>query len=107
MRSGPNVPIFDGDRLTPQCVRACQQIFSAAFIAHVELSRDDDALKNELCEPVSLPNTPMDWLTMSIVEQRNQMRWFTEPELMEWLNASRLNAIRELFVPLMGRPRIR
>ena len=105
--SRPNIPVFDSDRVNRKRARSCQQVFSAAFIAHVELSYDDDALKNELCEPVHLPHVPMDWLTMTIVEQRNQARWFAEPGLMEWLDASRLNAIRELFAPVMGRPRIR
>lgn len=107
LTGGPDTAVFDGERLTPQCVRACQQVFSAAFIAHVELSYDDDAVKNALCEPVPLPNRPRDWLIMSMIEQRNQVRWFSEPALMDWLDTSRLNAIRELFAPVMSRPRIR
>ncbi|KDE99815.1 hypothetical protein Y900_012940 [Mycolicibacterium aromaticivorans JS19b1 = JCM 16368] len=104
---GPTSTTFTGPTLTPQCVRACQQIFSAAFIAHVELSYDDDATKNALCEPVHLPGVPLDWLTMSVIEHRNQINWFAEPELMEWLHSSRLNAIRAMMAPVMERPRVR
>ncbi|AKK30958.1 hypothetical protein AB431_28940 [Mycobacterium sp. EPa45] len=104
---GPTSTIFSGATLTPQCVRACQQVFSAAFIAHVELTYDDDATKNALCEPIHLPGEPLDWLTMSEIEYRNQITWFAEPELMEWLHSSRLNAIRAMMAPVMERPRVR
>ncbi len=104
---GPTRTIFSGSTLTPQCVRACQQVFSAAFIAHVELSYDDDATKNALCEPIHLPGTPIDWLTMSVIEYRNQITWFADPDLMEWLHTSRLNAIRAMMAPVMERPRVR
>ena len=36
------VPVFDRDSITLQTVRACQQVFSAAFIAHVEAAYGDD-----------------------------------------------------------------
>src|SRR4029453_12572416 len=32
----PSVPVFDGDRITLQSLRGCQQVFSSALIAHVE-----------------------------------------------------------------------
>lgn len=104
---GPTSTIFAGPTLTPQCVRACQQVFSAAFIAHVEVSYGDDATKNALCEPIHLPGKPLDWLTMSLIEYRNQIRWFAEPELMEWLHSARLNAVRAMMAPVMERPRVR
>ncbi|KAA0109786.1 NAD(P)-binding protein [Mycolicibacterium sp. P1-5] len=105
---GPSTTIFSGSALTPQCVRACQQVFSAAFIAHVELTYDDDVTKNALCEPIHLPGEPLDWLTMSVIEYRNQINWFAEPQLMEWLHSSRLNAIGAMMAPVMERrPRIR
>jgi NAD(P)-binding Rossmann-like domain len=105
--SKPTSPVFSGATLTPQCVRACQQVFSAAFIAHVELSFPDDTTKNALCEPIHVPNIPMDWLTMSAIEHRNQIAWFSDPDLMEWLDSARLNAIRAMMAPVMARPRVR
>ena len=48
----PEVPVFDGDHMTLQTVRTCQQVFSAAFIAHVEAAYTDDDLKNELCHVI-------------------------------------------------------
>ena len=105
--SEPPSPIFTSDTVTPQCVRACQQVFSAAFVAHAEVTYDDDATKNAVCEPIHLPSTPLDWLTMSVIEHRNQITWFADPDLMEWLDSARLNAIRAMTAPVMGRPRIR
>ena len=45
----PIQPIFNGERITLQTVRFCQQVFSAAFTARVELSPIEEATKNELC----------------------------------------------------------
>ena len=45
-----------GQSITLQSVRACQQVFSAAFVAHVESSYEGESLKNELCTPVPHPD---------------------------------------------------
>ncbi|HAT58564.1 MAG TPA: hypothetical protein DCS79_07150, partial [Gammaproteobacteria bacterium] len=44
--------IFAGNTITPQMVRPYQPVFSAAFIAHVEISYADDDTKNRFCAPV-------------------------------------------------------
>ena len=36
-------PIFAGDVITPQTVRSYQPVFSAAFIAHIELAYPEEA----------------------------------------------------------------
>jgi hypothetical protein len=38
------------------------------------------------------PTKPLDWITMTIEFNHNQLRWFDDPELMSWLNGARLNA---------------
>jgi hypothetical protein len=103
----PAVDVFDGDRITLQSVRGCQQVFSAGLIAHLEVTRGDDAARNELCGPVPHPNTDVDWLTMTLAEHRNEMRWLADAELLDWLAASRLNLLREMFAPMLARPRSR
>lgn len=103
----PAVDVFDGDRLVLQSVRGCQQVFSAGLIAHLELRGADDAANNALCRPVPHPNTDVDWLAMTLAEQRNELRWLAEPELMDWLATSRLNLLREMFAPMLARPRSR
>ena len=92
----PGVPVFGRDSMTLQTVRACQQVFSAAFIAHVEAAYDNDAIKNDLCEPAPHPDTDLDWLTMTHANNRNTMRWLDDQGLMTWLDNSRLDLLGHL-----------
>ncbi|MBM4383376.1 MAG: NAD(P)-binding protein [Deltaproteobacteria bacterium] len=87
----PVAPVFAGDRITLQTVRACQQVFSAAFIAHVEAAYSDEALKNELCTVVPHPNTDMDYLRVTLANALNDSRWSQDAGLSAWLLRSRLN----------------
>ncbi len=45
------VPVWAGERITPQWVRSFGTVFSAALIAHVEATFADDAEKNALPPP--------------------------------------------------------
>ena len=87
----PERPVFDGDRITLQPVRTCQQVFSAAFIAHVATAYDDEAEQNELCTVVSHPDTDVDYLRVTLRSSLNGVRWRQDAELSRWLDASRLN----------------
>ncbi|MGP4054387.1 NAD(P)/FAD-dependent oxidoreductase [Mycobacterium sp. 4D054] len=104
----PSVPVFDGDHITLQSVRSCQQVFSSAFIAHVEAAYPDDATRNELCVPVPHPDAPIDWLRHTLADNAAQLRWLHDQDLMEWLKSARLNAARDLF-PVFppGKERVR
>lgn len=103
----PSVPVFDGDRVVLQSVRGCQQVFSAAFIAHVEAAFDDDEVRNDLCVPIPHPDAPIDWLRILLSDNRAQLRWLQEPELMDWLSAARLNVLRDAFPLFPDKPRVR
>ena len=103
----PAQPVFDGDHMTLQAVRGCQQVFSAAFTAHVELAYDDDAVKNELCAPIPHPDSDLDWLRLTHSDLRNQQRWLYDVELTDWLAAARLNVLAEILPPLSHKPRVR
>lgn len=92
----PAIDVFDGDRITLQPVRSCQPAFSAAVIAHVEVSKSADAERNSYCRPVPHPGVPRDWLAMMITFNDNQLQWFTDAEMLEWLNRSRLNVVSHL-----------
>jgi hypothetical protein len=96
----PATTVFDGDRITLQSVRGCQQVFSAAFIAHVEATYDGDAVKNDLCVPVEHPNSDLDWLRLTDGDLRNQGRWLDDAELMDWLSSIRLNVLADMVPPL-------
>ena len=97
---GPVQPVFQGDRIVPQYLRRCSPTFSAAFIAHLEATIDDDAMKNALTEPVLVPRVPLDWLRMHLQTARNQAAWAPHAELQQWLRRSRLEAYAGLFARL-------
>ena len=88
--------IFEGNTITPQMVRPYQPVFSAAFIAHVEISYADDDTKNRFCAPVPLPNHDTDFLRFTAVSLANQYQWNTEPELRSWIAGNRLDGPSKL-----------
>lgn len=92
----PPTPVYSPGAITLQSVRTCQPAFSAAVIAHVEAMDADDDVKNDYCRPVPHPTVPLDWLTMSLAFNHNQLTWFADPAMMHWLNRVRLNAVSHM-----------
>ena len=92
----PAVPVFNGNKITPQFVRAFQPTFSAAFIAYVEANYGDDAEKNQLCGVIPLPDAPITWLSMQGANMANQFRWGRDKELSKWILKSRLDGFTAL-----------
>lgn len=107
----PATQIFEDGSITLQSVRGCQQIFSAALIAHIEAAYRDDAIKNELCVPLPHPDSDVDWLRLALADYTNQLRWFDDPDLMSWLSAARLDLFDHLIGQLLpsatAKPRVR
>lgn len=94
----PMVKVFNGNRITLQTVRMCQQVYSAGFIGNVECNvHADEARKNELTQPVPLPYTDADYLRCAIANSLNMAVWLTEPAVVKWINASRI----DLFSPYL------
>ncbi|MEM7438269.1 MAG: NAD(P)/FAD-dependent oxidoreductase [Pseudomonadota bacterium] len=89
-------PIFADDLITPQMVRSYQPIFSAAFIAHIEATRADDAEKNRLCGVVPLPNHDTDFIRFTSAFMLNQYNWSQEEDLRQWLLENRLDGFSKL-----------
>jgi len=87
------VPVWSGDRITPQWLRTFGTVFSASLIAHVEATMGDDAEKNALCTPIVPPTLATDWLRMLEVSMKTQQRWSRHPQLQQWLAESRLNSM--------------
>jgi hypothetical protein len=87
----PPVPVFAGDRITLQSVRTCQQVLSAAIIAHAEAAYDDEERKNELCTPIPHPDSDIDWLRTTLANTINVTRWAADPGMGAWLANARLN----------------
>jgi len=107
----PATPIFDAGRITLQSVRGCQQVFSAALVAHVEATYPDDTVKNQLCVPLPHPDTDLDWLRITQAYYRNQLHWLDDPDLTAWLSATRLDIFGHLMGSLLAsasaKPRVR
>jgi hypothetical protein len=87
----PAIPIFDGNLITPQLVRAPQPAFSAALIAYVEANYEDDAKKNQLCGTVPFPHTIDQYPACNIANMMNQMAWMQDAKLGKWIRDSRLD----------------
>jgi hypothetical protein len=99
------VPVFDGDHISLQTVRTCQPAFSAAVIGHVEASYRDDDTRNAFCNPVPYPHEPTDWLRMMLTFNRNQLQWFSDPDMMAWVDAARLNVLHHVSAAVSERAR--
>ena len=83
------VPVWGSKEITLQCV-ATGPIFGAAVAGYVEATREDDAQKNRLCPPHSLPNTTTDWPTTILQGAQGSQALATEPDVMRWSNATSL-----------------
>jgi putative NAD(P)-binding protein len=97
--------VFTDGQISLQTVRTCQPAFSAAVIAHVEATHPDDDTKNTFCGPVPYPRVPTDWLRMMLAFNKNQVRWFSDPEMMAWVDAARLNVLHHVTAAVSERAR--
>jgi hypothetical protein len=88
------VPVFGEGTITLQPVLTCQQVYSAAFIAHVEARAISDDAKNELAVPVPHPDSETDFLHTWLASYRNEARWSRDPEIMQWRYETRLAGFR-------------
>ena len=85
----PLVPVWRPERITLQCV-ATGPIFGAAIAGYVEATREDDAEKNRLCPPHSLPDTPADWPRTIVQGAQGSQALAMEPDVMRWSHATDL-----------------
>ncbi|BBZ21578.1 hypothetical protein MGAD_59130 [Mycolicibacterium gadium] len=97
--------MFTDEGIALQAVRTCQPAFSAAVIGHVEATYPDDETKNAYCNPVPYPSDPIDWLRMMLAFNKNQLQWFTDPDMMAWVDASRLNVLHHVSAGVSERAR--
>lgn len=47
-----------------------------------------------LCPPNPYPSAAVDWISATAISERAQAAWFETPDLMAWLERSRLNVAR-------------
>ena len=89
-------PIFNGEMITLQTVRFCQQVFSAAFIAHVELMNKSEEEKNSICTVVPHPDSADDFFRVNLAAAINSFNWSQDQDITSWLNSSRLDGLSKL-----------
>ncbi len=85
----PVRPIFQDADLTLQSVSMCQQVWSAAVIAHIAGLPGSDEAKNAMCRIVPHPEVPRDLVTCMRDTLLNLVDW--TPRMGRWLFGSRLN----------------
>jgi hypothetical protein len=93
----PATPIFSDQGLTLQSVRTCQQVFSAAFIAHLEATNNNNAEKNALSHVVPHPDSQLDFLRCALINDLNGANWAADPALTAWLHSARLDGFSRDF----------
>ena len=49
-----------------------------------------------LCRPNAWPQTPFDWIRHILTGMKTEMAWQGEPDILAWLEASRLNLVKGL-----------
>jgi hypothetical protein len=92
LRTKPARPVFSDGLITLQQIRACQPVFSAALTGYIEATRGDDARKNLICPANQYPDAAADWVPLTLVAQRAEIIWATDPDVAAWMQRSRLNA---------------
>ena len=92
LRTRPARPVFAGDLITLQQLRACQPVFSAALAGYVEATQDGDARKNQICPANRYPEAAVDWIGVTCTAQRAELIWATDPGVAPWMQQARLNA---------------
>jgi hypothetical protein len=96
LRDSPPRPIFEEDAITLQAVTRFSASLSAGLAGFVEASGRSTAEKNRLCRPNPWPQTPFDWIRHLLIGTRNEIEWRDAPDLLAWVEGSRLNLMRGL-----------
>ena len=96
LSDNPPKPIFADDNILLQPVTRVSISLSAGLIGFVEASERSKAEKNRLCRPNAWPHTPFDWIRHVLTGMRTEMEWQGAPDVLAWVEASRLNLVKGL-----------
>lgn len=94
LQNPPMVPIWGGDRIRLQTIRAGFPCFNAALAGFVEATRDDDRQRNRLCPPNVYSNSLREWAEMQVRGARASALFGAEPDIAAWANSCALNPSR-------------
>ena len=78
------IPIWGAQAITVQPTRAGLPCFGAALVGYVEATVDDDDVKNRLCPPSPLPNSPADWVAMQVDGMGASRALAVNPDARAW-----------------------
>lgn len=84
-------PVFQGNCIHVQLLRAPLVTLSAAVTAYVEIHGEDDARKNAMCTPVPMPHTVGGYALATQLSMTNQFAWSQNKALRQWMRGSRLD----------------
>ena len=96
LSDNPPTPVFADGTIVLQPITRVSLSLSAGLIAFVEASERSTAEKNRLCRSNTWPNTPFDWIRHILAGLRTEMEWQGAPDVLEWVEASRLNLVKGL-----------
>jgi hypothetical protein len=88
--------IFTDNSIVLQPITRVSLSLSAGLIGFVETSGRSAIEKNQLCRPNAWPHTPFDWIRHLLTGMRTEMEWQGAPDVLAWLEASRLNLVKGL-----------
>ena len=93
-------PVFEGDRISIQLLRAPLVTLSAALTAYVEVHGGDEAHKNLLCAPIPFPNDLAGYARTTHAGLMNQFQWSQDKALRQWMRQSRLDIFGKMVAEL-------
>ena len=93
-------PVFQGDRILIQLLRAPLVTLSAALTAYVEVHGADEERKNQLCAPVPFPNDLAGFARTTLTSALNQFQWSQDKALRQWMRHSRLDIFGKMVAEL-------
>jgi hypothetical protein len=96
LSDNPPKPIFADENILLQPITRVSLSLSAGLIAFVEASERSITEKNRLCRPNAWPHTPFDWTRHMLTGMKTEMEWQGSPDVLAWLEASRLNIVKGL-----------
>ncbi len=83
--------VFSPGLIRLQMIRSFQPTFSAALIAHIEASVEDEDEKRALTQVTPMTDTAADYVAMMAASIANQGAWMRHDDLRAWVRSCRLD----------------
>ncbi|MCR9142689.1 MAG: NAD(P)/FAD-dependent oxidoreductase [bacterium] len=90
-------PLFEPGRITLQSVFFCQQVFSAAIIAQMEMLKMSDEKRNAICDIIPHPEHKLQWPETLAHTVENLLN--LNMHMPVWLRRTRLNFLAHESIP--------